>query len=50
MIGLGIFKVLEKLNLQKERLITKRILILDRGQEFVLIKPVTIIIPTKLKP
>jgi hypothetical protein len=30
-IGLGILEVLEKLNPRKERLITKRILILDRG-------------------
>jgi hypothetical protein len=30
-IGLGILEVLEKLNPRKEKLITKRILILDRG-------------------
>jgi hypothetical protein len=31
MIGLGILEVLEKLNLRKEKLIIKRIFILDRG-------------------
>jgi hypothetical protein len=50
MIGFDIFEILEKLNPRKKRLITKKYLYLIEGQEFVLVKPVTTIIPIELEP
>jgi hypothetical protein len=48
-IGFSILEIFEKLNPRKKNLLQKEYLYLIEGQEFVLVKLATIIIPTKLE-
>jgi hypothetical protein len=50
MIRFSILEVLEEFSPRRERLIIKKYLYLIEGQEFILVKPITAIIPTKIEP